>query len=165
MTLSDSNGRMGRGYGLTGQGDRTLAPLNRRMTMTRLMLALCLSTLAAPLWAESRIAKDDHVTQMLMAARVGDVIRNTCPTISARMFVVLGQMHELKAYALAQGYTEPEVRAFLKDPVEKDRIKGLADAYLAKAGAKPGDAESHCTVGRAEIAAGTLTGRLLRSSS
>ncbi|NBZ87539.1 DUF5333 domain-containing protein [Stagnihabitans tardus] len=131
--------------------------------MRSLTLALILS-LSAPAFAESKIAADAHVTDVLLAARVGDVIRNTCPSISARMFVVLGAMSDLKAYAIAQGYSEAEVKAFLKDPAEKARIKALAASYLAKAGAKEGDVESYCVAGRAEIAAGTLAGSLLRSS-
>lgn len=129
-----------------------------------LKLTLILTLLATPALAESKIAADKHVTEVLLAARVGDVIRNTCPSISARMFVVLGAMSDLKSYAIAQGYAEAEVKAFLKDPEEKARIKALAAAYLAKAGAKEGDVESFCVAGRAEIAAGTLTGSLLRSS-
>lgn len=127
----------------------------------RALMILMLTTL--PVLAESKIAQDRHVTEVLLAARVGDVIRTTCPSISARMFAVFVAMNDLKSYARGQGYTEEEVKAFLKDPVEKDRIKGLAAAYLKKAGAKEGDAESFCTVGRAEIAANSLTGSLLRA--
>lgn len=129
--------------------------------MIRFALAASL-LLATPLLAQDKIAADAHVTEVLLAARVGDVIRNTCPTASARMFTVLAEMSALKSYAIGQGYTEPEVKAFLKDPAEKERIKGLASAYLAKAGAVEGDAESYCKVGRAEVAAGSLTGKLLR---
>ena len=55
------------------------------------------------------------------------------------------------------------VKAFLKDPVEKKRINDLAAAYLKKAGAVEGDAESYCVAGKAEIAKGTLAGSLLKS--
>lgn len=127
-------------------------------------LALILSLIAAPALADGKISADAHVTEVLLAARVGDVIRNTCPTISARMFVVLGAMSDLKSYALSKGYAEEEVKAFLKDPTEKARIKALAASYLAKVGVKDGDVESYCAAGRAEIAAGTLAGSLLRSS-
>ncbi|MFT4151407.1 MAG: DUF5333 domain-containing protein [Paracoccaceae bacterium] len=120
---------------------------------------------AAPVAAQSvALNKNTHITNSLVAGRAGDVIRNTCPTISARMFTVWRKMEDLKSYALAQGYKEPEVRAFLKDKTEKARIRKLADEYLAKAGAKPGDVESYCRVGRNEIARGTLMGSLLRSS-
>lgn len=121
--------------------------------------------LALPASAQSvPLNQNQHITESLVAGRAGDVLRKTCPSISARMFTVYSKMEALKRYALAQGYTEPQVRAFLDDPVEKARIRRLATEYLAKAGAKPGDVESHCVAGRAEIAKGTLMGSLLRSS-
>lgn len=125
--------------------------------------AMFLMLVASPVFGAG-LEKDAHVTDKLVAAQVGDIIRNTCPSISARMFVVLGEMLSLNNYALSQGNTDAEIKAFLDSPSEKARIKGLALDYLAKAGAKDGDAESYCTVGRAEIAAGTMAGQLLRSS-
>jgi hypothetical protein len=160
MRLSDNRATKAAGDGMTGQAARFMGNPLMEMKM-RLALILCL--LAAPAFAESKISTDAHVTEVLLAARVGDVIRNTCPSISARMFAVLGAMSDLKSYAVAQGYAEDEVKAFLKDPVEKDRIKGMAAAYLSKAGAKDGDVESYCVVGRDEITRQTLTGSLLRS--
>lgn len=131
------------------------------MTFKALLLS---ALLTAPAMADtSRIAADAHVTEVLVAARVGDVIRNTCPSISARIFAVFGAMNDLKAYARGQGYPEAEVKAFLKDQGQKDRIKTLAAGYLAKAGARDGDVESFCVAGRAEIAGKTLAGGLLRS--
>jgi len=160
MRISDSSPGQGAGDGMTGRGRGFMGNPLMEMKM-RLALILCL--MAAPAFADSKISTDPHVTEVLLAARVGDVIRNTCPSISARMFAVLGVMSDLKSYAIAQGYAEPEVKAFLRDPVEKDRIKALAAAYLTKAGAKDGDVESFCVAGRDEISRQTLTGSLLRS--
>ena len=82
-------------------------------------------------------------------------------SFSARMFVVFDKMMQLRAYAEDQGYTEAEVKAFLKDKVQKARVKEAAMAYLVSQGAVEGDVESYCSVGRAEIAGGTLLGSLL----
>ena len=152
--------------GMTGQGLRPWLHRNPEKAMRTAALILTLiaaPALAAPVAAQSKIAADAHVTEVLLAARVGDVIRNTCPSISARFLAVYGEMNALKSYARGQGYSEDEVKAFLRDPAEKDRIKALAAAYLAKAGAREGDAESYCVVGRDEIAKGTRAGSLLRS--
>lgn len=126
-------------------------------------LALILLLVAAPAYGAG-LEKDAHVTDKLVAAQVGDIIRNTCPSISARMFVVLGEMMSLKNYAFDQGNSEDEIKAFLDSPSEKARIKALALDYLAKAGATQGDPETYCAAGRAEIAAGSMAGQLLRSS-
>lgn len=130
-----------------------------------MIAGLSLAVLAAlpALAAKVPLREEQHIVDSLVAARVADAIRKTCPTISARFFIVLSKTNELKAYARAQGYAEGEVKAFLKDGAEKARLKALAADYLAKAGARAGDAESYCAVGRAEIAAGTLAGALIRA--
>lgn len=120
--------------------------------------------LAAPAFALEPLPEETHINDSLRAGRIGDVIRKTCPTISARMFVVLGKIEDLKSYALDKGYTRAEVEAFIKNPEQKQRLRAEADAYLAAAGAVPGQPETYCAVGEAEIAKGSLIGELLRSS-
>ncbi len=134
--------------------------------MTKMIFALGVVTmmaLAMPAFARTPLNQNAHITDSLVAGRVGDTIRQTCPSISAKMLTAYSKLKALEGYARDQGYTEAEVKVFMKDPTEKARIKALAEAYLKKAGAVEGDAESYCTVGRAEIANGTLAGSLLRS--
>ena len=142
------------------------AVIAKENPMTRFFASLSLAVLltaAVPAYATVPLNQNQHITDSLVAAKVGDSIRKTCPSITARMFTVLGKMNDLEAYARAQGYTEAEVKAFLKDPVEKKRINDLAAAYLKKAGAVEGNEESYCAAGKAEIAKGTLAGSLLKS--
>lgn len=127
-------------------------------------LFLAALVLAFPAFALEPLPKEAHINDSLRAGRIGDVIRKTCPTISARMFVVVGRIQDLKAYALKKGYARSEVEAFLKDPAQKARLRAEADAYLAAAGAVPGKPETFCAVGEAEIAKNSLVGQLLRSS-
>ena len=127
------------------------------------ILTLTAMLAATPALALEPLNTEKHINDSLVAGRVGDVIRSTCPSIYAKMFVVLQKLNELESYARDKGYKEADVKAFLKDKTEKARIKGLAAAYLKAAGAVEGDAESYCKVGRNEIAKGTLAGTLLRS--
>jgi len=129
--------------------------------MKRLILCLCL--LASPGFALEPIQQEPHINATLLAARVGDTIRNTCPTISARMVVVYSKLRALEAYARNKGYADADFEAFQNNPAEKNRMKAQAAAYLAAAGATPGDVESYCKVGRDEISKGSLIGELLRS--
>jgi hypothetical protein len=122
-----------------------------------------LMALAAPAFAREALNQNAHITDSLVAGRVGDTIRQSCPSISAKMLTAYSKLKELEKYARAQGYSEDEVKAFMKDKTEKARIKALSAEYLKKAGAVEGDAESYCVAGRAEIANGTLAGSLLRS--
>ena len=124
------------------------------------VLALCIAT---PALALEPLNQEKHINDSLIAGQAGDILRKTCPSISAKMFTVLGKLNALEDYAREKGYSEAEVKAFLKDKTEKKRIKAAAKDYLKAAGAVEGDVESYCKVGRDEIAKGTLTGSLLRS--
>jgi predicted transcriptional regulator len=119
--------------------------------------------LSGPALAQVALNQNDRITESLVAAQAADMIRKTCSSISARYIVVYQKMGELEDYARAEGYTEDEVRAFLKDKTEKARIKALAQDYLTKLGVVEGDEESFCQAGRDEIAAKTLAGSLLSS--
>lgn len=134
------------------------------MSVIRLFTPLAVSLLMSiPATAREPLPEEQHIVNSLVAGRIGDVIRKNCPTIDARMFRVWRGMEDLKKYALAKGYKEQEIRAFLKDPVQKQRMRAMADDWLKKAGAVPGDAESYCRIGRDQIAKNTLLGSLLKS--
>ena len=126
--------------------------------------ALCAATLPALAEGKVPLADEAHINEQLAAGAAGDILRQTCPTLKARVLVVLGKLNALENYARAQGYTEAEVKAFLKDRTQKDRVKAAAKGYLAAAGAVEGDVESYCDAGRSEIAKGSLVGSLLRST-
>jgi hypothetical protein len=65
-------------------------------------------TLAAPALAGPvPMAQNPHINDELRAGFAGDILRKTCPTISARMLVVMGRLWDLKSYAEEQGYTTP----------------------------------------------------------
>ena len=163
--LSDVTPICLRRYGISRVINRIRVPVTvLESKMTKLILTFTLSALMAmPAAAQTPLNQEARINATLIAGQVGDTIRKTCPSISAKMFVVLGELNALEDYARAQGYTEAEVKAFLKDKTEKARIKAAAAAYLKKAGVVEGDVETYCVVGRAEIEKGTLAGSLLRS--
>ncbi len=132
--------------------------------MTRLTISFAALMFAAPVHALEPLAEETFINDSLRAGRIGDVIRKTCPTIHARMFVVLGKIEGLKTYALNKGYERADVEAFIRSDTEKARIKAEAAEYLKAAGAVEGQPETFCAVGEAEIAKGSLIGELLRSS-
>lgn len=128
--------------------------------LARGLLALTLTATLAQ--AKVPLRDEAHVNGQLLAAQIGDILRKTCPDASARFFVVHAKINALKAYARAKGYTEDEVKAFLRNRDDKARIRGLAEGYLAGAGAVKGDVESYCRVARDEVRRGTVTGEMLR---
>ena len=112
----------------------------------------------------ARVAFHDipGVTEGLLTVELGNVIRKRCPEISARFFAGVSFMFDLKGLAVAAGYSDAEIRAFVEDRAEEARIKALADTWLAARGAARTDGASLCAVGNAEIDAGTQLGRLLQ---
>jgi Family of unknown function (DUF5333) len=133
--------------------------------MTRIVVLALMACFAVPAWAQDAkvpLTEEPRINQDLIAGAAGDLLRKTCPKVSARMFVVWDRLYQLRNYAVAQGYTEAEVKAFLKDPVQKARIKAAAADYLAEAGAVEGDVDSFCQTGRDEVAKETLLGSLIR---
>lgn len=139
-----------------------------RMMMSNSWFPLMIAAVVSfgPAMAEGKVPlpQETHINEQLIAAAAGDMLRKSCPTIEARTFVVLSKLAELQSYARSKGYTEAEVKVFLKDRTEKARIKALATEYLAKAGVVAKDGGSFCQAGRDEIAKGTLVGSLLRST-
>lgn len=132
--------------------------------MKRLLALTAALFASTALVAKTPLAQDTRVKDSLLAAAVGDEIRKNCPSISARLFVVLAETNNLKRYALANGHSEAEIKAFLNSETEKRRMTGLRDQYLRQNGVVAGDATSYCVLGNAEIARKTLTGRLLKSN-
>lgn len=161
------NTARGRGrHGLASAfGFSVMAGFAKEADMTKVLRTAVLIAVmgAGQAVAQVPLNQDTHLTESLVAGKVADTIRNTCSSISARMFTVLGKLNDLEDYARGQGYAEADVKAFLKNKTEKARIKGLALSYLKTAGAVEGDEESYCKVGRAEIAKGSLAGSLLKS--
>jgi hypothetical protein len=109
------------------------------------------------------LAENERVRGEFLAGAVGDEIVDNCPSMSARMLVVIGKLNDLNNYARSLGYTSAQIREFRKNPENKAMLNGLRDEYLAANGVVAGDAESYCRLGRQEIENQTLIGSLLRA--
>lgn len=136
----------------------------RNIISNRPVLALVTTGLIAfstPAAALPPLSQDDHVTGTLVSAAVGEEIRNKCSRISARMLRALSKARALERYARNLGYSEAEVKAFLKSKPERARIVELTRNYMLANGVVEGQEETYCALGKAEIAKGTLTGFLL----
>lgn len=104
-----------------------------------------------------------YINERLIAAQIGDDIRKACKTISPRLIYAYSEMKKLESYAKKLGYSDRQIKDFISNKDEKKRVRAAAWAYMSSKGVVEGNAESYCTLGRAEIAAGTITGSLLTS--
>jgi len=89
-------------------------------------------------------------------------ISQQCDSLTARLFRGFGYLQSLRRHARDLGYSEAEIESYINDKAEKDRLEGIARAQLARLGVVSGEKDSYCTVGRAQIAANTRVGWLLR---
>lgn len=124
-------------------------------------IALTAAALAAPAAAQEPLAQEKYVNDRLIAARVADRVRRECPSINARIVYAWSQARALKRYAENKGYSSSEIHAFLDSKQDKARIYAAAEDYLTRNGARKGDAESFCRIGRNEIASKSVAGSLL----
>ncbi len=135
----------------------------KRIFRTTLPLALAgLVATGAAASALQPLSENTYVTDRLIAARVADRIRKTCPDeIGARTIYAFSQAWELKGWAEDQGYSSAEIKAFLKDRTEKKAIYAKAEDYLVANGAVEGDVAGFCALGHKEIAAKSIAGSLI----
>jgi len=124
-----------------------------------LALVSC-AALAAP--AVANPANVARVTEGLIAAGMAIELAERCDDVRVRMVRGLNFLQGLKNHLSSLGYSNAEIEAFIDDDVEKDRLEGIARQRLVDLGATPGNAASHCSVARAQIAQGTQVGQLLR---
>lgn len=122
---------------------------------------LGLLVISASAAAPTPLSQEEHINNTLISAGIADQIRKNCSSVNARFLRVLTKAKALEQYARDLGYTEPEVRAFLKSPVERARVKGEIETFLAENGVVQGKEATYCSLGRAEIAKGSLVGQLL----
>ncbi|MBC7165033.1 MAG: DUF5333 domain-containing protein [Roseovarius sp.] len=128
----------------------------------RLSLGLILGVgLAVPGAGAASLSQEADINQRLIEMSVADEIRKRCDSISARIFRGLGVMNEIKAEAMARGYSEAEIEAYVNDKEEKRKIRARADAYIRAHGAEPNDGPSLCALGRDEIEKQSRIGALL----
>ena len=84
--------------------------------------------------------------------------------MEARKLRALGELVDLRTYALEAGYDRDVVKEFVTSKDEKAKFKVEAAEWLAALGAVPGSQDAYCKIGEEEIAKDSLIGQLLRST-
>ncbi|MGB7242159.1 MAG: DUF5333 domain-containing protein [Sulfitobacter sp.] len=125
-------------------------------------VTVILALMALPVLAKPALRDVAVIDNGLLAVGVADRIRKNCPDISARMFKALRYVRSLEAQARAMGYSKDEIRAYTDSNAEKARMKARGAAYFKANGVIEGDAQTYCTLGRAEIEKSSQIGALLR---
>ena len=109
------------------------------------------------------LGADADLWRGLFALALADQIRTRCDTIEARTLRSTAFVLSLYNRARDHGFTRDQIRAFQRADSTEARMTAEVMAYFASNGVREGEAETYCALGRAEIAAGTQAGELLRA--
>lgn len=125
-----------------------------------------IATIAAALLAATPAAADlgdePQVVERVIQIGIAYELQKVCPDLEARKVRGLRELLATRGVASGLGYSRAEIDAWIDDDAEKDRLEGVARARLAALGARQGDVQAHCAVGREQIAQGSYIGSLLR---
>ena len=130
----------------------------------RMMLIAGLVVAAGAAQAKQDLKDVPSVWNGLLNIGIANEIRETCPTISARMVRAALRLNSIQNEAEGMGYSQAEIDAFRKSEANKAAMRAEGEDYMKNNGVVKGDAETYCALGRAEIAKSSQIGRLLRAN-
>ncbi len=130
--------------------------------MKSLVLSVALSLGTAAASAQVPLKDVTTVSEGLIATGMAIRISERCDSLEPRVVRGIAYLNSLRQHARDLGYSTEEIDAYIDDKEEERRLIAVAEARLASKGAVEGQPETFCTVGRAEMAADSATGRLLR---
>ena len=120
------------------------------------------AAIASPALAKPPLSEVARIDNGLMAVAIADEIRKTCDDIDARMIRAVSTLSSLKSEARSMGYSDDEIDDYVTSKDEKRRMRAKAEAYLASKGVDADNDAALCAFGKAEIAADTAIGTLLK---
>ena len=134
------------------------------LTMRHLKIAGLIAVLGAtPASALQPLHENPTVVRGFYAIGLADEVRKNCETISPRMLRAYNYLRALHKWARTQGYSDEQIKELTDNKEEKRALRARIRADLADRGASPENPEGYCTVGREEIAKGSVAGKLLRA--
>lgn len=133
-----------------------------RVMLTVGMMSLATAAGTAGLAKES-LRNVPSVWTGLLNVGIANEIRETCPTISAKVLPALARLNGIERDAKSRGYSQEEIDAFTDNAAYKAEMRAQGEAYMKENGVVKGDTESYCALGRAEIAKSSQIGTLLRA--
>ncbi len=112
--------------------------------------------------AQSALKDVAHVRDGIVHVGMAYELSERCGGLRTRLFRGLSFLQSLKRHASDLGYSDEDIDDYVNDRDEKKRLEAIARAQLTAMGVVEGEEASYCVVGRAQIAANTRVGWLLR---
>lgn len=131
------------------------------MRKTFLILAAAL-TLAGGAQAKTPLREQKEIDDKMLWVALALEISDRCEAIGPRTLTGLGYLWSLKSEASKLGYTDDEIRAYVKSDAEKARMRGRGEAYVRAQGLDPKSDADLCTLGTREMEKGSQIGAFLK---
>ena len=104
-----------------------------------------------------------EIDEPLYWALVAFEISEVCDSIEARQLKGLSDGWGLIRKARKLGYSDEEIKAYMRSDAEKKRMRARGEAYFKHKGVSYDDPETFCALGRAEIERNSQIGVYLRA--
>lgn len=147
----------GRASALPGSQDGSN---DMRLFTTAVVGAALIGSVAA---AKPQLRDVKEIDSKMLEIGIALEITKQCERISARKLKGLAVLWQLKMRANTLGYSDDEINAYRKSEAEKARLRALGQDYVKSKGLNPQSAADLCRLGDAEIAKGSVIGRLLKA--
>ena len=135
------------------------------MTKTPLAMTIALLTVlgcGAAAAAQTALKDVAEVRDGIIAVGMALELADNCDSLRPRTLRGYVFLQSLQSRASELGYSDTEIDTYINDRDEKRRLEEIARAQLAQLGVVEGQEATYCAVGRAQIAANTRVGSLLR---
>lgn len=131
-----------------------------RLTICALTLSAGLANAAVALPPLRDVPEiDDNMLWVALAIEISE----RCDSIAPRTLKGLNFLWQLKSRASDLGYSDDDIRTYVENDAEKDRIRERGEAYVRARGLDPENDADLCTLGREEIEKGSQVGAFLRA--
>jgi len=127
-----------------------------------LMAALVLTAVSTTAQAQTPLKDVAEIRDGIIYTGMAYELSEECNSLSARLFRGINYLNSLRNRARELGYSEAQIEAYINDDAEKDRLEAIAREQLRLLGVVEGEEATYCAAGRAQIAANTRVGWLLR---
>ncbi len=103
---------------------------------------------------------DDRIYWALVAYEISE----QCDSLSARKLKGVNDLWALGRRARDLGYSDDEIKTYIRSDEEKARMRKKGEAFLEFKGVSYDDPETFCALGRAEIERNSAIGVYLRAN-
>ncbi|WOI35193.1 DUF5333 domain-containing protein [Tritonibacter scottomollicae] len=142
-----------------------ILPARRTVIGTSLaaLAALLLAFGASAGEAKPSLRDVQEIEDPLFAVAVASEVSDQCDRLAPRTLKGLNQLYQIRSRANALGYSDDEIKSYIKSDQEKSRMRAKGERLLRQEGVKLDQPETFCSYGLAEIEKNSAIGVLLRA--